>query len=286
VPHTLAPVSAAGTSLANTRIIAGDPDDVDGDTFAEVCLLSIRGDRLEIDERLPYPVYDAWMSSHGTLYCTCMDGFVAIGRDGAWTRETVGSLDEPPQRIFGLSGGDAGTDVVFAVSNRALHVRAQGRWSEHPFPEDVDMTFGLFGLSPDSIYVCTAGEGLHRWNGRGFDFVEMPYPEEPSGVLVTAPDDLLVTADDLHLRRDGEWSTPEHDGGKTTIAVAQLGEDAFIGTRKGVLRLHHGELTLTPLGFCNILAGVGNAVIAAEGFEGPQVHVFDGRSWRSLDLPR
>ncbi|MCB9562205.1 MAG: hypothetical protein H6708_17510 [Kofleriaceae bacterium] len=283
--RTLAPVSAAGTSLAAARVVAGDPDDIDGDTFATVALLRVVGDRLEVAERLPHPVYGAWMSDAGTMYCTCVDGFVAVGRDGAWTREAVGAPDEPPERIFGLPGDRPGAEVVFVASNRALHVRADGQWTAHPFPDDVDMAFGLHGLSPEAIYVCTAGEGLHRWNGHAFELVDMPFAEEPSGVIVTAPDDLLVTADDIRLRRDGAWSTLAHDGGAPTIAVAQLGGERFVGTRTGVLRLHGGGVELAPLGYCNLLAAVGDAVIASQSFEGTAVHVYQDGRWRSLALP-
>jgi hypothetical protein len=279
-------LTAAGRSLAATRIFAGLPEEIDADTFARCWVLAVRGDRLEVVEEFPHPVLRAWMSANGTLYATSQDGFVSIGRDGQWTSEPLRDQEgSTPQWIFGFSGADPAGDVVFTTSDRALHIRRGGVWESHPYPGDVDMSFGLHGLSPDAVYVATAGEGLHKWNGREIEFVDMPFAEEPHNVLVVGEDDLVVTADTLHLRVGGEWQTPTHPGGKTTIALARLGDEIFFGTRGGIVRRRGDACDLVVPGFCNMLAGVGDAVLGGKSFENTSVAIHDGAGWRTLALP-
>ena len=143
------------------------------------------------------------------------------------------------------------------------------------------MVYRLHGLSPAEVYICTDA-GLLCWNGQELTEFEGP-DDEPLGVLVLSREELLVVGDGVHHWSDkAGWTDLESPVDSHAAEMMSLGEDVFIPTLDGVLRLRSGEFDIVVESRCNKVLSVGNAILAA-GTGG--LVSFDGKSWLRLFLP-
>lgn len=282
-PKELSVITAFGESVDSAIVLAAQPDEEEQEFGAERTLvLRIEGGVGRIVDVLPSPVVESWRSESGKAYCTSNGGQILTYFNGTWDREKVCQKDEYFRGIWGFGGKTDRDDIVIICSNESLYVRDKQSWSEYPMPQTVEIVKRIHGLSPDEVYVCT-DDGLLCWNGKELKEIEGP-DDELRGVLVLSDQKILVTGDRLHLWSDKEgWRVLDSPAGEDhTHAILPFGDDIFIGTLEGILRLRGSKLEIVLDSFCNTLVSVGDAIIAA----GDESYLFDGKQWVLIQLPK
>jgi hypothetical protein len=275
--------TAFGPSLADAIFLAhqiDESEDDGGHRRSFVVRLGAAG-AAKITETLPHPAYKSWRSSSGTAYVSSDDGELWIHDGSAWTRERVCEERVQLGPIWGFAGATAADDTVVVATHTNLYVRSAGVWHSHAIPELTEMVMRLHGLAPDELYLTT-GYGLWLFDGQTMQPVEGPQ-RDLSGIRVVSDDEIIVTGQQLFrwTRADGWNELPSPGGDRHTIAVEIFRERVYVGSASGVLRLDAGTPTLVGDAYCNLLAEVGDHLVAG----GDKTLVYDGARWRAIDLP-
>lgn len=277
--------TAFGPSLAEAWLIGHQLDESEeelGHQRSFVLRMEDLGRMPRIVETLPHPVYESWRSDNGTAYCTSNQGRLWVWEKGAWSRQVVAEEEVQLGGIWGFSGTSPKDDALFVTTDTAIYVRVEGTWRMHPMTDLVEVVYRLHGLSPDEVYITT-DYGLWRWNGSEIEQADGP-EGDLSGVLVLSEGEMIVTDDFLHrwTLQEGwqEIDSPGEDD--HTVAVTMFQGCAHVGTLRGVVRLdgaHTELLNETP---CNLLASVGDGLIAGRDHT---LLLYEGK-WQTLPMPR
>jgi hypothetical protein len=273
--------TAFGKSLAEAMFLAHQLDESEDDGgHRRSFVLKVSGSGAKVTETLPHPAYQSWLSSNGTAYVTSDRGELWIHDHTGWSRERV--CDEHVQLgpIWGWSGKTRADDVVIVATDTSLYVRSNATWQTHAIPELTDMVFRLHGLTPTEVYITT-GYGLWMWDGKALGPVDGP-ERDLSGVRVVSDDEMIVTGQQLfRWTTAGGWEEIGPASQRHTIAVELFGGNVYVGTASGVIRLDDDQSILVTEVYCNVLANVGDHLVAA----GDRTLLFDGQRWRPIDLP-
>ena len=274
--------TAFGPSLADAIFLAYQVDEADEETgYHRSFVVKISGTTAKITETLPSPAYQSWLSTSGTAYVTSDNGEIWIHDRTGWSRERVCEERVQLGPIWGWSGAAPQDDIVIAATHRSIYVRSNGTWQTHPMPPLPQMVLALHGLTPTEVYFTT-DYGLWKWDGKALGAVEGP-EQDLRGVRVVSDDEMIVTAMQLfRWTTTRGWNELVSPGGlKHTIAVELFGGRVYVGSGFGVLELVGDTPTLVTEIFCNLLVSVGDHLVAGRR----KTLLFDGKSWRPIDLP-
>lgn len=281
-PEELILTTAFGDSKEAAVLLAAQPEELEEEFGAQRAFaLKLKNNEGIIVEEISHPIIDSWCSRSKKAYCSSDRGHIMTYQNGNWNREKVTGKEIEFKAIWGFSGLKAPDDTVFLGSDESLFILDKGIWNEHPMPQPVEMVSRLHGLSSDEVYICT-DDGLLCWNGTELIKKEGP-DDDLRGVIVISEQEILVTGDRLHLWSDEEgWKKLDSPGEEDhTLAICPFGDDIFIGTLNGVVRYRNGGMEMVTSEFCNILADVGDAIIAS----GDEAYLFEDGQWKRLRLP-
>lgn len=283
--------SAFGTSLEDTIILAGHPDErlrPDGGHVpdARTLLLRLDGDKAVYVGEYAFPLIRSWMSRNGTVYCTGVHtDRIFVGRNGAWSGETFSqSKVKAVNSLFGISAEEASEDQLYmTTSDSVFFTRIRGNWSRHVPPKEVTLLCSPHGRKPSEIYV--GGSRLFLWNGTQLEQLEEPEIDSLYALFVTADDRLIGGNRQLQISNaDGGW-----DAIKTNYSdfmhIVEFRSSLYAATYdSGVIRIYPGkpEAVTEPLETDMIMA-VHDGIIAI-GDSGVFAS-YDGTKWFQVEMP-
>ena len=274
--------AAFGASVADSIILAAQPDEWDENYRAHRTFVFNRlGDEFQPNCILSGTIFSAWYSDSGTAYCPANQGTIYIYSKGSWRREQVCTTDEKFQYVWGISGIDQNSDIIFVCSNRILYIRENGQWRDIPFSENG--IHKCHGLAPDEIYI-TSPSAILLWNGNIFEEHEIP-DDYPRAILVLSDTELLLVGNDyIHLWSDeNRWTqltTPASSQGNSVLRFQDI---VYIATLEGVLKYENGQIEWANQFECVNLFDLGDGMLSASPSAS---HIFDGLEWARVNLPK
>lgn len=289
---TLKPLIAdamVGQRIDDSIILAAHPDERmmpngwEPSHTRRTLVLHFDGQRATFALELPDPLVRAWSSDSGCAYCAPVRGnYIYMFRDGRWKRETFSRKDEDVFYIWGWSGADGDSDIVFVATDGALFIRTRGSWQSHRPPRPAKRLYGLHGLHIEQLHVCS-DKGLLTWNGSTFQEADDPEDATVKSILVRESDILAGEDDLLRWTEEQGW---QHVAPRLpdVTALLAVGRRTFAGTfEQGVLEEVDGRfVAATPPFMCLALQRVGDAAFARGDKRG---FVFAGTQWLALELP-
>ena len=277
-----------GPDLRHCLVLASHPDErmePDGDPSRtrRTIVLRFDGERFSAPSTLPVPLDRGWASANGAGYCTSFRGSLAhVYVDGQWGSERFSSQDEDVLRIWGISGGTPQEDRVYVSTEGTLFIRQAGAWSRHVPPEPAKRLFGVHGLRPEELYVCS-DTGLLLWNGQQFQ----PLEDRPVSIVEA----ILVHGDEIyagnrflvHWTKATGWQRWQPTLVSPT-AIIDIDDAIIVSTFKhGVTERNGGQfVSVTPPHMALELQRIGDGAFAM-GDDQSYIRL-DGR-WQRLVMP-
>jgi len=235
-------------------------------------------------EVLPRPVHESWQSTNGTGYCPSNNGQLLIYTNGAWATEIVCSRNEEFGAMTGFGAPLPANDELILCGSASIFVRRNRRWTEHRVPDDIGELYGLHGLTPKEVYICTDA-GLYLWDGKQLEATDGPDDDELNNLLVLSSTELIAVGENVHMWTDKKgWRELKSPCDDVAAGLCQSGSDVFIPSLEGILQLKDGKLKKVSAFGSNPLVAIGDHVIAA-GTDGG-ICRSDGPKWTRIALPK
>lgn len=239
---------------------------------------------VDLIEVVTRPIHESWMSTNGTGYCPTNNGQLLIYADGAWTTEVICGRAEEFGAMTGFGAPLPANDELIVGGSASIFARRNRRWKEHNVPDDVGELYGLHGLTPSEVYLCSDA-GLFLWDGKEFESVDGPEDDELSNVLVVSPTEIIGVGDGVHVWTDKKgWRQLKSPCDDVAGGLCRLGRDIFIPSLEGIMQLKDGKLKKVATFSTNPLVAVGDNIFGA--IVGGGICRYDGTTWTRIAVPK
>lgn len=278
-------LSGFGNSAATARILAVQPDEFgDDDWPPRTFVFGLQGSSFGLLDRLAAQICESWMSSNGTAYCPADRGRLMCHIDGRWEQRRVCGRNEEFGAIIGFSAPVPEQDRLMICGSSSLFVGTTSKgFEEVALPDEAEEVWGLHGLSPDEVYVCSDA-GLLLWDGVRLREVEGP-DDEITDVLVVSPTELIAVGETVHRWVDGQgWTLLRSDLKDPTTGLCLFQGQVMVPGLDGIGRIEGTHLKRLSKFSSNQLIACGDTLMAA-GADGG-LSIFNGVDFVRIKLPK